>query len=131
MAQQYIKMKATASSSWVTVKQPDAGLEYNFETTYQDDATRTQQGKGVFTAMFTVESFSYKATDLTKAEMTQILQFAIPGRSFYMHYYSPYYGIWRDDQFYVGRGSLSIGRLNENKERFESVSFNIVGINPI
>ena len=131
MAQDYIKMRWKGSDPWTTIRQPDEGLEYNFETTYKDDATRTQTGKGIFTPMYTVEAFGYKASDLTKSEIQTLLTYAAPGKPFIFHYYSPYYGTWRSDWFYVGRGSLSIGRLNESKERFESISFNIIGINPI
>lgn len=125
MAQEYIKINNTL------VRQPDEGLGYNFETTYSEDSTRTQDGSGHFTPLFTVESFSYEATWLTKAEMKTILQEIMKGGNFALHYYSPYYGAWRDDKFYVGKGSLSIGRLNESEERFESLSFNMVGVNPV
>lgn len=83
------------------------------------------------TPLFTVESFSYAASWLTIAEMKTILQIIAKGRYFTMHYFSPYYGAWRDDTFYVGKGSLSIGSLRADKERYTSLSFNIVGVNPI
>lgn len=125
MAQEYILFNGTQ------IRQPDEGLGYSFETTYTEDSTRVQTGAGHFSPMFTVESFSYEATDLTKAEMSQILQIIAKGANFQMHYFSPYWGQWRTDTFYVGKGSLSIGRLNLDDERFESLSFNIVGVNPI
>ena len=105
MAQDYIKINN------VVIRQPDENMGYNFETTYTEDSTRVQSGVGHFTAMFTVESFSYEATDVTIAEMSQILQLIAKGRNFTLHYFSPYYGTWRNDTFYVGKGSLSIGRL--------------------
>ena len=83
------------------------------------------------TPMFTVESFSYAASNLSKTEMQTILQKIAKGGSFTLHYFSPYYGQWRDDTFYVGKGSLEIGRLNEDGEIFDSLSFNMVGVNPI
>lgn len=115
----------------VTIKQPDEGLGYDFETTYTDDSTRVQSGVLHSTPLFTVESYSYSASWLTIQEMKQILQIVAKGKPFRMHYFSPYYGTWRDDLFYVGNGSLSIGTLREDKEKFESLSFNIVGVNPI
>lgn len=115
----------------IEIKQPDEGLGYDFETTYTSDSTRVQSGVGHFTSLFTVESFSYTATYLTKPEMAQILQIVAKGKNFNMYYFSPYYGIWRTDIFYVGKGSLSIGRLINDKERFKSLSFNIIGVNPI
>lgn len=123
--QEYIKLNDTV------IKQPDEGLRYSFESTYSSDSARTQNGEGHFTPLFTAESFSYSASWLTKAEMTQILQIVAKGGNFMLHYYSPYYGEWRDAPFYVGKGSLSVGRLVEDGELFESLSFNMVGVNPI
>lgn len=115
----------------VAIKQPDESLGYDFETTYTEDSTRVQSGVLHSTPLFTVESFSYSASWLTIQEMKQILQIVAKGISFQMHYFSPYYGKWRDDTFYVGKGSLSIGILRKDKEMFKSLSFNIVGVNPI
>lgn len=115
----------------IEIRQPDEGLGYNFETTYTEDSTRVQSGVGHFTPMFTVESFSYEAAWLTVEEMKTILQIITKGGNFTLHYFSPYYGTWRDAPFYVGQGSLSIGRLNEDRERYESLSFNMIGVNPI
>ena len=125
MAQNYITING------VKIKQPDEGLGYSFETTYTSDSTRVQSGSMHATPMFTVESFSYAASYLTIAEMQTILQKVAKGGNFTLHYFSPYYGQWRDDTFYVGKGSLEIGRLTEGGEYFDSLSFNMVGVNPI
>lgn len=125
MAQEYIKIND------VKIKQPDTGLGYSFETTYTSDSTRVQSGAMHATPMFTVESFSYAASYLSVPEMQTILQQIAKGGNFTLHYFSPYYGAWRDDSFYVGKGSLEIGRLNEGGEFFDSLSFNMVGVNPI
>ena len=125
MAQEYIMMNGKV------ILQPDEGLGYSFETTYTDDSTRVQSGVLHASAMFTVEAFSYEASWLTLEEMKTILQIVAKGRPFTLHYFSPYYGAWRDDRFYVGKGSLSIGRLNAAEERYESLSFNMIGVNPI
>lgn len=125
MAQNYITINGAK------IKQPDEGLGYSFETTYTSDSTRVQSGAMHATPMFTVESFSYAASYLTIAEMQTILQKVAKGGSFTLHYFSPYYGQWRDDTFYVGKGSLEIGRLTEDGEYFDSLSFNMVGVNPI
>ena len=125
MAQNYITING------VKIKQPDEGLGYSFETTYTSDSTRVQSGAMHATPMFTVESFSYAASYLTIAEMQTILQKVAKGGNFTLHYFSPYYGQWRNDTFYVGKGSLEIGRLTEGGEYFDSLSFNMVGVNPI
>ena len=125
MAQEYIKLNGTV------IRQPDEGLGYDFETTYTEDSTRMLNGTMYASAMFTVESFSYTASWLTREEMRAILQTVARGRPFTLHYLSPYYGAWRDGRFYVGKGSLSVGRWNEDEERYESLSFNMIGVDPI
>lgn len=125
MAQEKITFNGTV------IKQPDEGLKYSFETTYSEDSTRVQTGVLHTTPLFTVESYGYEATGLTIQEMKTILQIVAKGKHFKMHYFSPYYGTWRDDTFYVGKGSLTIGTLRQDKELFDSLSFNIVGVNPI
>ena len=125
MAQEYIKMNDKI------ILQPDEGLGYDFETTYTEDTTRVQSGTLHASAMFTVEAFSYEASWVSVADMRTILQIVAKGKPFTLHYFSPYYGAWRDDKFYVGKGSLSIGRLNEAEERYDSLSFNMIGVNPI
>lgn len=125
MAQERLKINDT------DIKQPDEGLGYNFETTYSDDTARVQSGVMHLTALFTVESFSYSAKELTSDEMARILRMVAKGKRFKLHYRSPYYGKWRDDYFYVGKGSLKIGSWKEKEERYDSLSFNMVGVNPI
>lgn len=125
MAQEYIRMNEKV------ILQPDEGLGYDFETTYTEDSTRVQSGVLHASAMFTVEAFSYEATWVSLTDMRDILQIVAKGRPFTLHYFSPYYGVWRDGRFYVGRGSLAIGRLNEAEERFESLSFSMIGVDPL
>lgn len=112
------------------IRQPDTGLAFDFETTYSSASGRDTTGVMHEDALFTVERFGYTATGLSKSEMSQILSLIV-GQRFTMHYLSPYYGTWRDDTFYVGKGSLSIGSWEEDAEQYESLSFNIVGVNPI
>lgn len=112
--------------------QPDSGgLAYNFETTYTQDSTRTQDGVGHFSNMFTVEQLGYSATHIPIDEATKILQSVAKGTMFTLHYFSVFYGRWRSDSFYVGKGQLSIGSLEENNEYVSSLSFNMTGVNPI
>lgn len=125
MSQHYVMINDTV------IRQPDAGLSYNFETTYTNDSGRVMSGTAHVVPMFTVESFGYSATNLTEAEMQQILELVAKGGTYRLHYRSPYYGGWRDDYFYTGKGSLSIGSWKEDEERYESLSFNMVGVNPI
>lgn len=121
------KIKINGIEIW----QPDENLQNSFETTYTEDSTRLQTGEANFVPMFTVEQFSYTATNIPVAEASLILQQVIKGEPFTLHYYSVYYGCWRDDIFRVGQGQFSIGTLKENEECLESLSFNMTGDNPI
>ena len=115
----------------IDIFQPDEGLGYSFETTYTEDSTRLQNGAANFVPMFTVEQLSYQATDIPVAEATKILQMIDKGNAFTLHYYSLHYGGWRNGAFRVGKGTLSIGSLQENNEKLSSLSFNMTGDNPL
>lgn len=115
------------------IKQPDS-FTPNWATTYTEDSERTMAGKAYLEPMFTNESYSYEASDLTADEAKNLLQRILPKRgkpNFNMTYYSWYYGEWRTDKFYVSQGSMNIKSLRDNYEALESISFDIIGVNPI
>lgn len=125
MAQDRIRINNT------DIWQPDEELAYDFETTYTSDSTRAQTGVGYFTPIFTVEQLGYTATNIPQKEATKILQMIDRGNYFTLHYFSMHYGMWRDDTFYVGKGSMSIKTLKSGVERLKTLSFNMTGVNPI
>ena len=114
----------------VDIVQPDDGLGYDFETTYSEDTTRVMSGELHATPLFTVEAFSFKASNVPLATAAALLS-AVVGRNFQFRYLSLYYGRWRTDTFYVGKGSLSVGPVLEGDEAISSISFTIVGVNTI
>lgn len=124
-------MQDTIKINGIQIYQPDEGLQSSFETTYTSDSTRVQSGVMHATPLFTVEQFSYSATDVPIEDVKIILQQIIKGNPFTLHYYSPFYGRWRDDIFRVGKGQYSIGSLKADEEKIESLSFNMTGDNPI
>lgn len=130
MAQDKIKM-GTTTSNLVEIRAPDIGLGYDFETTYTEDTSRLQNGILYLRPMFTVEALSYTATNVSKSEMTKILSYIAKGNAFYLHYFSPYAGTWVTNPFYVGKGSMTIGSYDENKELFSSLSFQMTGVDPL
>lgn len=116
----------------IVIKQPDKdGWSPYWETSHTEDSDRSMTGQGHFTPLFTVEAFSYKASDLTIQEMKQILQIIARGKPFDLFYHSPYYGTWRAAKFYVSGGNISCGCLKVDEELYESLSFNAIGVNPI
>lgn len=124
MAQDRIKIDG--NEIW----QPDKDLSHNFATTYSEDSTRTQDGAGHFTPLFTIQQEGYSATHIPVEEASKILKLVI-GRNFTLHYFSPYEGKWIDGTFYVGQGDCTIGTLEEGEEHLSSLSFNMTGVAPI
>lgn len=114
----------------IEIWQPDEELQWSYETTYTPDATRTQNGVGHFTPMFTTESFGYPATYMPAEEWAKISQMII-GREYDLFAYNPHFGKWMTMRCYTGQGSLNIKTLVEGDEMFSSVSFNMVDIVPL
>lgn len=125
MAQEKIKING------IEIFQPDEGLSYDFETTYAEDSGRVQSGKMHASPLFTVEALGYEVTDIPVYDAAVILQQIATGKFFTLHYFSPYKNAWQDAKFYVGKGSLSIGRLTANEERISSLSFNMIGVDKL
>ena len=85
----------------------------------------------VVSPLFTVEALGYSRAAVSKTMLSQILKIIAKGQQFQLHYFSAYYGAWCQAWFYVGKGQLNIGRLNEGKELFTSLDFNMVSVNPL
>lgn len=115
----------------IKIRQPTELMPFQLATTYTSDTARTQDGILHSTPLFTVESYSYGATGFTAKEMSDFLKLTAKGQSFDFHYFSPYYGEWRTDKFYVGQESLKIRSTKADNERLDDLSCNIIGVNPI
>ena len=124
-------MQDTIKINDIEIFQPDEGLKSSFETTYSEDSTRLQSGEANFVPLFTVEQFSYSASNIPVKEASVILQQIIKGESFKLHYFSPYYGTWRDGVFRVGQGQFEIGSVKEYEEIISFLKFNMTGDNPL
>lgn len=124
MAQEHIMFNGSI------IKQPDE-FTASFTTTATSDSGRTQDGVAHYTPMFTVESFAYKATDMKPAEAAQILRIIVGRSRFEARYFSPFYGAWRNDYFYVSQGSIECSTLRSGSETLTELSFNMIGINPL
>lgn len=111
------------------VKQPDR-FEWSFSTTSTEDSGRPMSGRATITPMFTVEAFDVEYSDLTISQAKMLLQAIVqrPGKAFFnLHYFSPYFGVWRTSQFYVGEGSLAVKTLKVDEELMQSISCSFVG----
>ena len=106
-------------------------LGYSFETTYTEDSGRVQTGGAVVSRLFTVEAFDFRYEWISLAEAHRLQQLILKGEPVLMHYLSVYYNGWRDDYFYVGKGSNGNMCITEDGERIEDFSFRAVGVNPV
>lgn len=115
------------------IKQPDS-FTPNWATTYTEDSERAMSGIAYLEPMFTVESYSFEASNLSTKEAKALLQRIVPRPSkptFELTYFSWFYGEWRTDKFYVGQGSMNIKTLKEDYEALEYIAFDVIGVNPI
>lgn len=124
MAQEKIKING------VEIWQPDEELAWNYETTYTPDSTRSQDGEGHFTEMFTTESFAYSASNIPADEWSKISKMIV-GKKYDLWAWNPHFGKWMTMRCYTGQGSLNIKTLKSGEERHTSVSFNMVDIKPL
>ena len=112
--------------------QPNS-FEPKWVTTYTEDSGRAMSGVGYIDPMFTAESYTYEALNVSKEDAKEILQRIVPrpGKpTFNLHYYSWYYGKWMTGKFYVGQGSMKCKTLEENHERCD-ISCDMIGVDPI
>lgn len=114
------------------VWQPDSEMAAAWETTFTEDSTRVQSGRDHFTPLFTIEQYSYSASNVPVAEATKIIQMVLKGKPVLLHYWSVYYGRWRDDYFRVGKSqNITIGTLISGGEMYSKLAFNMTGVNPV
>lgn len=109
-------------------------FDYQFQTTSTEDSGRPMSGNASISPLFTVEAFDVVYEDLTIAQTSALLHHIVQKPSspyFSLHYFSPYYGTWRTDQFYVGEGSLKVRTLKEGEELIGEISCSFVGRNKL
>lgn len=117
----------------VAYPQPDT-FNHRLETTDGESTTRPISGVLKGSPLFVVEAFEYEAKDLSVSDASNILKAITrrPGKeTFQLYYFSPFYGMWRTDEFYVAQNSTRIGCLKEDQETIESISCNMIGVNPV
>ena len=116
----------------IDIWQPDrGGLGYDIATTYSEDSTRTQDGVGHFTPLFTVQQLSYSASMVPLVEASKIISQVAKGYNFTLHYFDLFQGKWTDGEFYVGKASSNFDKLKVTEECIEKLNFNMTGVNPL
>ena len=107
---------------------------YSLETTSTPDSGRVMSGTGYDTPMFTVEAIDVVYRNLSISKCSDLLKKIVkkPGKPYFsLHYFSPYYGVWRDAEFGVSQGTLKINSLKEGDENVSEVSCRFVGRYPL
>lgn len=107
---------------------------YLIETTSTADSGRVMVGVQYDTPMFTVEAIDVVYRNLSIANTSALLKRIVkkPGKPYFsLHYFSPYYGAWRDAEFGVSQGTLKIKSLEEGDENVSEVSCRFVGRYPL
>lgn len=94
-------------------------------------SNRTQFGKALLTPLFTVEQYSYEASNVPVVEANKILKIIAKGKTFNLYHWSLYHMAWRTDPFYVGKASLTIGEISQDLKFVSKISFNMQGVNPL
>lgn len=112
------------------IKQP-VSFKRSKETTFSDDSGRDMTGVLHAKPKFTIEAYSIEWKHLSLSEMATILQIVDEGYTFTMTYPSAYHGYWRTDTFYVGEGTQDYGSIEENGEFYDTLSFNVICVNPL
>lgn len=126
MAQQHLRFG--------TYEPPDPdedGYQVQFATTSTLSSGRTQRGNMINTAMFTVEAYSLKWTDIPASAVKNILSQVMGKNSFSFYHFNVYKGEWETGEFYVANINSPFYLLKENEERVSELSFQVTAINPL
>ena len=130
MAQNKYIFAVDSNDEYTPNRQP-IEVQFNLATTSTSDSGRNQFGYATNNVLFTVEAYKITFPKLDKTDMSGILQ-AIKGKpSFKFHYFSPYYGSWRDDYFYVANIESTKVFVKDDYEWINGLTFQITGVNPV
>ncbi len=114
----------------IKVKTPDT-FKPSLATTSTEDSDRTQDLVMHNTPMGTIESYAFEWKNIEPEEASKIVQ-QIKNRSQYsLRFLSPESGQWETKQFYTSNYTFGTLKTADGVFKWESLSFNSVGINPI
>lgn len=123
-------MQEYISFNGVVVKQPD---KYSavLATTSTSDSDRDMALVMHNTPIGTVAGYDLEWSYLTAQEASEILRQVLNRPSFTVRYFNILTASWENGEFYVSNFNAPAKILEEDKEYWESLSFNIRGINPV
>lgn len=114
----------------VEIEQPTT-YGVTFSTTSTDDSDRTQDLVMHNTPIGTIGSYEMGWEYLKTSAASKILQLVLNKPQFKVHYYDLYADVWKNAYFYASNFEMTPLSLEDGYKYIDSLSFNIVGVNPI
>lgn len=103
----------------------------NLATTSTEDSDRTQDLVMHNTPMGTIQSYSFEWGPILPEEAAKIVRQTLNKSSFTLRYLSFISGKWETGQFYASNYSPGSLKTIDGVFKWESLSFNVIGVNPI
>lgn len=122
--------KRPFKANGIEIKTPDV-FKPNLATTSTEDSDRTQDLVMHNTPMGTIQSYSYEWKAITPEEAANILSQTLNRSKFSLEYPNPLSGQWEEDTFYASNYSMGSMKEINGELAWESLSFNVVGVNPV
>lgn len=107
------------------------GYQPQLATTSTSKSGRTMRGVMKNTAMFTVEAYELKWTNISAKEASRILAEVVNKDSFLFYHYNVYRSQWETGEFYAANFNTPVLDLTDGKETLDELSFRVTGINPL
>ena len=114
----------------IPVETPNT-FQPNLATTSTEDSDRTQNLVMHNTPMGTIQSYSFEWQSIDPEEASKIIGQTLNRSSFSLRYYSPVTGRWETDLFYATNYKPGSLKTIDGVLKWESLSFNVIGINPV
>lgn len=103
----------------------------SFDTKSTDDSDRTQDLVMHNTPMGTIGNYEMGWEYISTGEASKILRLVLNKPQFKVHYYDLYNDKWKTAYFCASNFEMTPLALEENYKYIDSLSFNIIGVNPI
>ena len=103
----------------------------SFATTSTDASDRTQDLVRHNTPIGTIGSYEMRWEYIKTSEASKILQLVLNKSQFKVHYYDLFTDSWKSAYFYASNFEMTPLTLEENYKYIDSLSFSIIGVNPI
>ncbi len=126
MSQQHVKF-----GDYTPPDVDEDGYQPQLATTSSEKSGRTMKGGMMNTPLFTVEAYSLKWTDIKATDVANILSRVVGRSSFSFYHFNVYKAKWETGEFYAANYNTPVASLEEGKEKYDELSFQVTGINPL